>query len=60
MTDLIQILDPHLTRGTARDQQDADRFDITIRGLRDPRPDNAARAASIASSSSDFPFRRRS
>src|SRR5689334_13044078 len=37
MTDLVQILDPHITRGTSGNQQDADRFDITIRGLRDPR-----------------------
>jgi hypothetical protein len=36
MTDLIQILDPHVAARAAHDQQRADRFDITIRGFRDP------------------------
>ena len=44
MADLIQIFDPHVTPGTARDQQHADRFDVTICCLRDPR--SAARQRS--------------
>ena len=37
VTDLIQILDAHVTTGATRDEQRPDRLDITIRALRDPR-----------------------
>jgi hypothetical protein len=37
MSDLIQILDAYVAARTTHDQQRADRFDITIGCLRDPR-----------------------
>jgi hypothetical protein len=37
VADLIQVLDADVAARTACHQQRADRFDITIRGLRDPR-----------------------
>ena len=37
MADLIQVLDAHVAARAARDQQRADRFDVAIGGLRDPR-----------------------
>src|SRR5258708_12591768 len=37
MADLIEILDAHVATRTARDEQRADRFHVTIRTLRDPR-----------------------
>src|SRR6266536_3780752 len=62
MADLIQVLDPHVAaerRATnkARIASTSPSADFAIP---DARPDNAARAASIASSSSDLPLRRRS
>ena len=36
MADLVQILDAHVATRTARHQQRADRFHVTISGLRDP------------------------
>jgi hypothetical protein len=36
MADLIQVLHPDVAARPAHDQQRADRFDITIGGLRDP------------------------
>ena len=51
MADLIQVLDAQPVR-TTHDQQRPDRFDVTISliclPIPDARPDNAARAASIA------------
>ena len=37
MADLIQVLDAHVAARAARHQQRADRFDVSIGGLRDPR-----------------------
>ena len=37
MADLVQALDPSVASGTLRDQQHPDRFDVAVRGLRDPR-----------------------
>ena len=45
VTDLIQVLDAHVAARAAHDQQRADRFDITIGGLRDPRRPTRQRGA---------------
>ena len=37
VADLVQVLDPHVATRSANDQQRADRFHVTIGGLRDPR-----------------------
>ena len=57
------VLDPDRTGRTLRDQQRAECFDVAGAALRVALArglDSAARAASIASSSSDLPLRRRS
>ena len=57
MADLVEALDAGVTTGAGGDQQSPDRLDVAVGGLRDPlaRPDNAARAASMASTVSDLP-----
>jgi hypothetical protein len=37
VTDLIQAAGARLASGTLRDEQRSDRFDVAVRGFRDPR-----------------------
>jgi hypothetical protein len=61
MAELVEQLDAHVTPRAVRHQQHPDRFHVAVGGLGHAvgRPLSAARAASIASTVSDLPSRRR-